>query len=261
MTDTFAILTLSLYAAIAGVCIWRHRRYCADGWQVWVLHLIARVYTPLMFRERLRSGCPLPAEGPGLVIGNHRSPVDPILIWSASCRRRTGFAIRRIEFLTAREYCELGGFLGWITRSMRVIPVERDGRDMRPVKQALRRLQDGALVGLFPEGRINLGTELLPGNPGVAWLALHAGVPVFPVLIEGAPQGDTMVVPFHTFCRVRLRYGDPIDLGEFRGQRITSELLEEVTQRLMHALASLAGKSSEADAPSLRRPLPVARVG
>jgi 1-acyl-sn-glycerol-3-phosphate acyltransferase len=127
---------------------------------------------------------------------------------------------------------------------MQVIPVDRDGRDMGPVKEALRRLRGGRLVGIFPEGRINDrcgASELLAGNPGMAWLALHSRAPVCPVFIHDAPQGANMVAPFHTFARVRLVYGEPIDLSGFYGRRITQDLLQEVTGELMRRLAELGG--------------------
>jgi 1-acyl-sn-glycerol-3-phosphate acyltransferase len=153
----------------------------------------------------------------------------------------SGYRIRRIEFLTAAEYCDLGGPLGFITTHMHVIPVARSGRDMGPVKEALRRIRDGKLVGVFPEGRINTGTGLLPGSSGVAWLALHSQAPVYPVFIHDAPQGATMVAPFLTFCRVEVSFGDPVDLCSYYGRRINQPLLDEVTHLLMSRLARLGG--------------------
>lgn len=238
-----AQLTLALYLVAAAIAVTRSVRGC-DDWRLWALHIIARFYTPLMFRQRIRQRCPFPVHGAALIIVNHRSPVDPILVFSGSPLKREGHSVRRLEFLTATEYCNLGGFLSFVTRTMQVIPVDRDGRDMGPVKEALRRLREGRLVGIFPEGRINDGgdgSELLPGNPGMAWLALHSRAPVYPVFIHGAPQGENMIVPFHTFARVRLVYGDAVDLSAYYGRRITQELLQEVAGLLMRRLAELGG--------------------
>jgi 1-acyl-sn-glycerol-3-phosphate acyltransferase len=255
-SDSAAVLTLLLYAAVATTLVLQDMLACCDGWRVWVLHIVARFYTPFMFRQRVSGLCPLPGRGPALVISNHRSPVDPILVWSGSVQKQDGGGVRTIEYLTAREYCELGGPLGWITRVMQVIPVARSGEDMGAVKLAVRRLKQGRLVGVFPEGRINTGTELLPANPGVAWLALHARVPVYPVFIYNAPQGEHMVQPFHTFSRVRVVYGPPVDLSAFYGRRLTQEILQEVTDLLM---ARLAGTGCDADLeskPDTRREVP-----
>ena len=133
------------------------------------------------------------------------------------------------------------GWIGWICKTMQCIPVDRDAHEPAPVREALRRLRDGRLVGIFPEGRINREDRLLPGIPGVAWLALRANVPVIPVFVENAPGGRNMVEPFKTFSRVRIIYGDPIDLSTYRDRRVTRELLVEVTDLLMGHLAALGG--------------------
>ena len=246
-----AIATLALYLALAAAVVVRAALRCEHDWRLWLLHVVARSYTPLVFRQRIRQRCPFPARGGALIIVNHRSPVDPILVFSGSPHKTDGYQVRRLEFLTASEYCAFGGFPGFVTRTMRCIPVDRDGRDMGPVKEALRRLKGGRLVGIFPEGRINEGNDgrnLLPGNPGVAWLALHSRLPVYPVFIHAAPQGANIVEPFHRFSRVRLAYGPAIDLSEWYGRRITQELLQEVCGLIMGRLAALGGATA-AEAP------------
>lgn len=262
MFDEFTALgTLTLYLAVAGAVVVRAIRRSGGDWRLWLLHAISRFYTPLVFRQRITQRCPFPIRGGALVIVNHRSPIDPILVFSGSPIKSDGYRVRRPEFLTASEYCDFGGFLGFVTRTMQVIPVDRKGRDIGPVKEALRRLKEGRLVGIFPEGRINEGgdgRQLLPGNPGVAWLALHSRLPVYPVFIHGAPQGANLIEPFHTFCRVRVTYGPAIDLSEWHGRRITQELLQEITGLLMRRLADLggAGTSEEPrDAPPATVPI------
>jgi 1-acyl-sn-glycerol-3-phosphate acyltransferase len=239
--DASAILALLLYAAVAGVVIVIQARTTADNWRIWMLHVIARTYTPFMFRQRLSQPCPLPAAGPALLIGNHRSPVDPMLIFSTVGIRSDRYRIRAPEFLTATEYTEIGGAIGFICRTLGTIPVDRDGRDMESAKRALRRLQAGRIVGIFPEGRINTGPGLLPPIPGVGWLALKGGAPVYPVYVHDAPQAKGMVAPFITRTKARVIYGEPIDLSQFAKQRVTAELLAEVTSLLMDKLAETGG--------------------
>lgn len=246
-----ALATLALYLAVAGAVVVRAVVRCDADWRLWLLHVISRFYTPLVFRQRITQRCPFPVRGGALVIVNHRSPIDPILVFSGSPLKAVAYRVRRPEFVTASEFCMLGGFLGFVTRTMQVIPVGRKGRDMGPVKEALRRLREGRLVGIFPEGRINEGGDggrLLPGNPGAAWLALHSRLPVYPVFIHGAPQGSNLVEPFHTFARVRVTYGPAVDLSAWYGCRISQDLLQEVTDVLMRGLADLGGATA-AEAP------------
>ncbi|HUG18971.1 MAG TPA: lysophospholipid acyltransferase family protein, partial [Planctomycetaceae bacterium] len=120
--------------------------------------------------------------------------------------------------------------------------VDRTGQDMSSVKQALRELKAGHLVGIFPEAGINQGTRgLLPADTGAAWLALAAEVPVIPVFIQGAPTAKDMLKPFLKTARVQLTYGTPISLEAFYGQRKTQELLQQVTLLMMHELGRLGG--------------------
>lgn len=241
--ESAAILTLVTYGLVAIGLVARKIRQCREGWGAWFLYVIERAYVPLMFRWRATNGpCPFPAEGGAILLGNHRSPVDPLLIWMNHHLRVGGSREMRVpSFLTAKEYCSVPG-LTWLVRTMQSIPVERDGTDMGPTREAIRRLKDGRIVGIFPEGGINFGTDLREANPGIAFLALKAKVPVYPVFIHGAPQeGRNMLVPFMTRCRTRVTYGEPIDLSEYYGRRSTPELLAEVTDLLMSRLASLGG--------------------
>lgn len=239
-SETSAVLTLALLVAGAALLVWRDTRRSPHGLQVWLLHKVTRFFTPFVFRQRIVPSY-FPPEGGGLVIANHRSPIDPMVIFSLVSLQEGRSRIRRVEFITAREYCEIGGALGFITRNMGVIPVERNGRDMRSVREALRRAKDGRLVGVFPEGKINTGEGLLPAIPGVAWLALHAKLPVYPIFIHGALQLGSMVAPFTRFCRLRVHLGEPIDLSCYQGRKIDQDLLREVTDLLMQRLAETGG--------------------
>jgi 1-acyl-sn-glycerol-3-phosphate acyltransferase len=238
--ESVAKIFLAGYAAIAAAAVvWQCLR-SGLSWGAWALYAVERLYLPLMFHWRANRRCPFPDEGPALIVANHRTPVDPLFLWMnnhlSSPRRR----IRIIRFLMVRAYEDVPG-IGWITRNVQTIGVERDGRDLKGAREALDALKQGELVGIFPEGRLNEGEGLLPGDTGVAWLALRSEVPVFPVFIHDAPQGKTMVDPFWTPSSVRVTYGEPVDLSAYYGQRKSQELLREVTDLLMQRLAELGG--------------------
>ncbi len=239
--ESWAILILVAYALAAFAVVAYQSVQCPDGWMVWVIHAITRLFTTLMCRQRIHAKCPFPAKGSGLVIANHRSPVDPFLLCSASQEKLEGHCVRRLEFMTAREYVEMGGLVGMICGIMGCIPVERDGKDMAPAKTALRRLKAGNLVGIFPEGRINTGDGLLPASTGIAWLAVRSQAPVFPAFIHDAPQGSSMVNSFLKRTKAYVTYGDPIDLSHYYDRKPTPAILDEVTELLMTRLGELGG--------------------
>ncbi len=240
--ETAAVILLIILLP-AALITWRVR-VSGCGLQAWFLYQVARFYTSLMFRLRATGHGSLPEEGAALIISNHTSPVDPMLIWADMRRCWPGPRIRLPGFMMAREYYEIGGLPGWVFRVMQSIPVDRDGHDMGPARAALRRLKEGHLVSVFPEGRINDVTpdgRLLPGDTGAAWLALKARVPVIPVYIRHAPRGTTMLNSFLVRTHSFLIWGQPIDLSAWYDRRITHELLEEVTDLLMTRLAELGG--------------------
>lgn len=241
--DQLAQLVLLAYAIIAVGLVSLSVRRCRDDWRVWLLYIMNRLYVAFMFHWRASGRCPYPEFGGAIILSNHRSPVDPMLAWMNSHLRYEGPArsTRVIGYLMAREYYEQPGLVGWVGRAMQSIPVDRDGHDIGPTRDAIRRLEKGDLIGIFPEGGINTGEGLRAANPGIAFLALKSGVPIIPVYINGAPQGESMIEPFYSPSRVRVTYGTPIDLSPWQGQRKSQEVLQALTDLLMRKLAELGG--------------------
>ncbi len=127
----------------------------------------------------------LPAQGAALLVANHISGLDPLLIVAA--------ARRPLRFMIAREEYQRFGFT-WLFRAMGCIPVERARKPEQALREALRVLEKGEAVALFPQGGIRLDSE--PAGKlkrGVIKLAeLTQGV-VHPVRIEGV-RGEGRVV-------------------------------------------------------------------
>ncbi len=146
----------------------------------WGVNLIlARV----LWRARVSGQLPVsPGQG-AILICNHRSPIDPCFIQLGTNQV--------IHWLIAKEYCD-HWLLGRFTRMCESIPTHRAGMDTAAIKMAIRYAQNGGLVGMFPEGRINTTERfMISGRPGVALIALKARVPVIPCYIEGSPYNGT----------------------------------------------------------------------
>lgn len=251
-----AILVLT--AVVCAACVAARRSEI--GWRAWICYQLCAMQTSVFCRWKADNACPFPESGAAIIVANHSSPVDPVILWR---RHFAGYhrpKLRLIEFMMAREYYDQPGVVGWVFRSMQCMPVARSGRDMAPVKEALSRLKQGRLLGLFPEGRLNRDspqTQLLPGGTGVAWLALKAEVPVIPVFIHDAPRGDSMVRVFFKFTRTHVTYGRPVDLTAWHNKKLTHAVLAEVTDVIMRAIAELghvqytptAGDGDRSDSP------------
>ena len=234
------ILAIFLLTWIA-IMVRTIRRFEASGF-VYFLYFCVRLYAGIGFRLRTNRRCPFPPTGPAIIVTNHRSPLDPMFLsQNMHVNEYPEGIFRVIRFLMVDTYYDIHPFVSKVCRSMDVIPVARSGKDMGPIKQAVRALKSGDLIGIFPEAGINLGDKLLPADSGVGWLALTAKCPVYPVYIHDAPVGYTMVQPFFNFQQVRLTYGEPMTFEEFYSQKKSYEVTSEVTKQIMLEVGRLGG--------------------
>ncbi len=232
-----------LLAVVVGFIVWRVR-LSRIGWRAWACYQVAAFHRLVMTSCCQRNACTIPEYGPAIIVGNHTSPMDPMLLWGNhfSAFRRPG--MRVIGWMMAREYFEAAPIIRWISRAMQCIPVDRNGKDMQSVRQSLERLKEGKLLGVFPEGGLNEvdpDVRLRVGNTGVTWLALKSGAPVIPVFIHDAPRSLSMVRCFLIRGRASLSYGEPIDLSRWQKRRLSDEELADATDAIMKAIADLGG--------------------
>ena len=143
----------------------------------------------------------IPSRGGVLLVSNHQSHLDPPILGSIT-RRPVHFLARRT--LTQSRFMR---FVFWFCG---IVPVERDGRDLKSFRAALDLLQRGEVVGLFPEGTRTHDGKVQAFKRGSELLARKAGVPIVPVGIAGAFQ----VWPRHRKLprrgNVRVQVGRPI---------------------------------------------------
>jgi 1-acyl-sn-glycerol-3-phosphate acyltransferase len=232
--ETLAILFLLTCLAApfvwAGIALSRSRLTFPQG----VLWIIALLFVRLLWRAHLPRHMPAGSEKGAVVICNHRSSVDPFFL-QVCCDRP-------MHWMVAREYCEHWAF-GWFLRTCEVISVSRSGSDMAATRAAIRYAQRGDLISMFPEGRINMTEQLmLPVRPGAIMVALRARAPLVPCYIAGAPYGGTAASPFFMSARVRLQFGEVIDLSPYYDQEQNDALVKELMTRVVKAIAKLAGQ-------------------
>lgn len=224
-----AFLTVVLAAALFGMIAATIRsRLSAAQFFFWVL---ARLLTQQLWRPTTSGPLPLPPRQGAVLVCNHRSSVDPFFIQTLTTRKT--------HWMVAREYCQHPAF-AWFLRLCEVIPVGRGGIDTAATRMAIRLASSGEIVGMLPEGRINMTEQfLLPGRPGAALVALKARVPILPCYLEGSPYDRVPWSPFFMAARVRVHFGPPIELSEFYGREHEEGVLQEVLRRAMRAIAIL----------------------
>ncbi|BAU48775.1 glycerol acyltransferase [Sulfurifustis variabilis] len=169
---------------------------------------------------------PLPARGPALVVANHVSGLDPLLM-IAACRRP-------LRFIIAREQYERR----WLTplfRAIGCIPVERLANSRPALRAARRALEAGEVVALFPYGRIRLDHEP-PARlkRGVLHLAAQTGAPIVPLRIDGVRGQGRTVSAVLMRSRARIRSHAPLR----HPGRTPDALLDELAGALAPAAKS-----------------------
>jgi len=162
-----------------------------------IFHPFARLYLGLT-REGIDH---LPRRGPGIVVCNHASYMDPIILGSATPRA--------LRFMVLQWMYDLV-LLRWFYWGMGTVPVRAEGQDSRAIRTALRILGSGGLLAIFPEGTRSADGRLVEPRPGAALIATMAGVPVFPAWIDGARRSLPVGGRFPKPARIHVRFGPPL---------------------------------------------------
>jgi 1-acyl-sn-glycerol-3-phosphate acyltransferase len=200
-------------------------RYPSNAARAWLG--INRIYCRGYHSINVLTPCPLPRSGPAIVVCNHTSGLDPYLLQAV--------IPRIVTWMMAKEYYELRA-IRWVFEMVQAIPVERSGRDLTATRSALRALADGRAVGIFPEGKIETGSTLLPFQTGVALLAIKTRAPVYPIYLEGSQRGMEMAPAFLIANRAALAFGPPV---EFDRRSTSKQSLESATEAIQQAVESL----------------------
>lgn len=193
---------------------------------VWLLSRITVL--PLLhappLRMRRRGVEHLPRTGPVLLVCNHVSVADPIVLMAAARPRRTSMMAKSELFAKP--------LFGWYLRCVRAFPVRRGRGDVAAVRHALRLLEAGDCVVVFPEGKVSRSGIMRRGHPGAGMLALRSGATVVPVV-----SWDTQL--FRGPARVV--FGPPLDLADLpEGPRKARN--RAATDRIMTVLAAMVAE-------------------
>jgi 1-acyl-sn-glycerol-3-phosphate acyltransferase len=227
-----------LVAIMVGV-VWRKWVRSARPFLDFMFLNATRWYTAFWYRLQSNVQAPFPPAGPGILVSNHTCSADPPFLLSGT--------MRIISFLVAREHFYLFRPIQNLLEWMSCIPVSRTGRDAVAARTALRCLQEGRLVGIFPEGNLRgiAQDRLRPGRAGVALLALRSRLPVYPVYIAGGPRTDKLVKSWLRISKsaVRLFFGKPVNLTAYYDRPLSRKLLDEVTAYIMSHVAALRDQS------------------
>jgi 1-acyl-sn-glycerol-3-phosphate acyltransferase len=172
----------------------------------------------------------LPTSGPALVVGNHDSHWDPIMVGISAIPRR------QIKALAKADLWKVRG-LAPVLNGMGQIPIERDAGDAGALARAVEELRRGSCIGVFPEGTRSRG-KVLRARSGVGRLALE--VPEAKIVCV-AVEGTSDLTGFPRRPRLRIRFFEPA-----AGQARPDEQPGELAARLLAEIRALVPPSISA---------------
>jgi 1-acyl-sn-glycerol-3-phosphate acyltransferase len=175
-----------------------------SGFALWLIQVYARLF------HRLHVGSPQLAQslsGPAIIVANHTSGIDPLLI-QAACPREirwmmgADMAVDQLGWLHLRPIWDWSG----------IIRVDRTGNDRTSIRKALDYLAAGGIVGIFPEGKIATPRgSILPFMPGIGLISSRSKAPILCVTITGTPECEGIVQSLKTRSQSHVNFEELID--------------------------------------------------
>ena len=194
-----------------------------------LLRFVAWLLVKAVYRLRSEGVEHIPLNGPALLVANHVSFADAVILMGASPRP--------IRFVMDHRIFR-SPLLGFVFRHCGAIPIASAKEDPALMEKAFAEvaaaLADGQLVGIFPEGNITADGELQPFRPGVARVLAASPVPVVPMALSGLwgsffsrIDGVAMKTPFRRgmFSAIGLKVGAPLDAAAATPERLFESVL------------------------------------
>lgn len=195
---------------------------------LWILcQWILQVFFVFWLRYQSRGKENLPAEGGGLLVSNHQSFLDPLMI---------GLPLNRPVSFMARDSLFRVPILGPFLRQEFVIPISRKAASSQSFRAAIQNIENGNFVGIFPEGTRSTDGEVGRFKPGFLALLKRTECDIYPIGVAGAfralPRGAWFLHP----QPVRVVFGEPIPASlvqEYCNAGSEKALLELTQQRVV----------------------------
>ena len=182
----------------------------------------------------------IPEQGGVLLVSNHTSLLDPVIVGAA--------ASRELHYLGEDTYFDIPWF-GWLLTKLNGFPVKRGSPDRQALREALSRLETGKALLVFPEGTRSTTGTLGEIKKGASFIIHHANVPVIPVFIQGSarfmPRGAKFIRP----AKLVVTFGPPIDFTGLEGIEQKQALYQRMSEQIKEALMALQNSDGSTHRP------------
>ena len=177
---------------------------------------IARFLCKIIFPTKVIGAENVPSDGPVLICSNHVSMVDPVLI-ATSFKRQITFMAKKELFGTK--------FTNWFFTNLGMVPVDRGASDLAAMRVCIESLNEGRLLGIFPQGHRYKQDENREIQSGAAMMALRSKAVVVPVHVSA---------PLKAFRINTLRFGKPVDLSDLT--RVNAQAITAANHRIAEGI-------------------------
>jgi len=176
----------------------------------------------LIFRLKIIGSENIPKTGPFVIVANHSSLLDAFVLVS--------FVRPKITFMSAAYLFKIP-LVGNVLRGVGAIPVQGKGSDIKLIKKAMKVLQAGGVLGIFPEGRITNEKDDFSAKAGAAYLAIKADVPIIPMAIKGSNKVLPLGAKFPKLKKIEVKIGKPISCS--KKIKLNKKILEDTVNSYM----------------------------
>lgn len=189
-----------------------------------VVRVFLHYFFKIIFRCKIIGADNIPSHGGAIIAANHVSLFDPPVV---------GTAFPRPIHFMAKEELFAKPVLKWIFTKLKAFPVRRATADRTAIRHAITLLNNGELLGLFPEGTRSKTGKLGKPETGLAMIALKSGAPVVPAAIIGTNKvwKDGLLLP-----RFIVKFGNPITVEQGKADK---EAMENLSNRIMQEISHL----------------------
>ncbi|MCL2840733.1 MAG: 1-acyl-sn-glycerol-3-phosphate acyltransferase [Defluviitaleaceae bacterium] len=184
-----------------------------------ITRTLAWIVSKILFRFKLTGLENIPKKGAFILCANHISWFDAVAL--------AVFLKRRPRFMAKKELFKVPLF-GWYLNSLGAYPIKRSAADMTAFRTTMNILNDGGGLIIFSQGTRMKEFENAKG--GVALFALKSGAPIIPAGIIGN---------YRFFSRMKIRFGEPILMDEYKGKKVKTELIDEIMNNVVFQVSSL----------------------
>lgn len=155
-------------------------------------------------------------KAPYIAMSNHNSALDPLIL-GYPCKKY------EIRFVGKKELVKVKWIANLLNNGLHMITVDRHNSDLAAMRQFMKTLREGYVLGIFPEGTRHHEDLMSEVETGAAVLALRAKVPILPVYIQSKPK-------LFRFNHVYI--GKPMDISDLADQGFNTDTVEALCARI-----------------------------